>query len=218
MQPDFQWVDAQLVALAGVLRPDVAERPFLFEPTAEFYGLFSSGEDEDLRRAVALAALHPPVAAHIRGQVPNACYLPPGAGQRGIGGKLVPGTFWGSEIQVPFASMGRPERIGAIIAHELGHLVLNTVGSRLPDYEENECLVDVTGVFVGLGGLLLNGKQSDPTSSLYQENLGHLPLELTGYAFDKACRTRGVDPEAASDDLAPFVQAALESWRCRWPA
>jgi len=212
VNPDRQWVDTQLNTLGQVLALDSAARPFLFEPSPGFYGLFESGEDEDLEHAVGLAAHHPPVAQLLSGQSPSAAYLPPATGELGMAGRLVRSTSYGPRIEVSFHVMGIPEAVGTVIAHELGHYVLAFANHSLAETIENELLTDLTSVFVGFGKLLLNGKQrAHSPHSPFEQHLGYLPLELTTYAYRKVCRARGVDLATATSNLTPELLTEIQS-------
>lgn len=207
-------MDIQIEVLGGVLHSNAAERLLLFEPTPAFYGLLGSGEDEDLEHAVRDVAHHPPVAFHLLGQAPSAIYLAPRDGQPGVGGRLVGGATSRPQIQVPFGLIGESKAIGAVIAHELGHHVLMMAHHSAPDYAENEAITDLTCVVVGLGKLLLNGKQRALSAhSPFQQSLGHLPLDLTTYAFDRVCDRRGVGRDERRRNLTPQSLAAFDSWR-----
>ena len=195
---------------------DSAACPFLFEPSSAFYGLFETGEDEDLERAVGLVAYHPPVASLLSGRAPSAVYLSPATGEPGMAGRLVGSTSLGLRIEVSFHVMGIPEALGTVIAHEMGHHVLAFAKHSLPETIENELLTDLTSVFVGLGKLLLNGKQrAHSPHSPFQVHLGYLPLELTIYAYRKVCQARGVALATATSSLTRELLTEIQSYDSR---
>jgi hypothetical protein len=199
---DRQWVDKQLKTLEKVLPLDSATSPFLFEPSPMLYQLFETGEDEDLKRAVGYVARHPTIALLASGRSPDALYLPPTTGQVGVAGRLVGSMPFGLKIEVSFQVMGVPAAVGTVVAHELGHYVLAFANHSLPNTPENELLTDLTSVFVGLGKLLLNGKQmTHSPHSPFRQHLGYLPLELTTYAYCEVCEARGVDLATATRNL-----------------
>jgi len=215
-----EWVDAQLAVLEQRLGSSTVQSASLFEPTAEFYGLLETGEDDDLRQAVAQVANHPPVAAHLRGSIPDARYLSAADGRSlsredgksAIGGAVFGNDQVGYHLLIPFSLMGELSQTGCVIAHELCHLVLRFARAELPDKDENEYLTDLTAVFVGLGKLLLNGKEgatSAPTYVPHTHRLGPLRLKHAAYAFHKVCIARGVERETALRNLDPRLVARM---------
>lgn len=206
---DRQWVEEQLLVLNRVLRSDSVKNSALFEPTQGFYGLLGSGEDRDLERGVSLVARHPTVTFCLLGQVPSAVYLAPREGHPGVGGRIVGGPArW--QIQVPFALIGDALAIGTVIAHELGHYILAMEHHVIANHAENEAVTDLTAVAVGLGKLLLNGKVYAPSAhSPFQHTLGHLPLDLTAFAFERVSRRWGIGPAEQRRNLTQRALASL---------
>jgi hypothetical protein len=81
------------------------------------------------------------------------------------------GTFAlaGNRIQISYvpALLARPEHLIATYAHELAHYLLATARTPPPCADdENECLTDLTAVYLGFGVFLLEAKALDPEPAL----------------------------------------------------
>ena len=214
MVPDETWVDTELARLYVRLGMPQSDR-FFFEPTAEFYKKLSSGMDQDLQEAVNALARHTTVKRFLGGLAPIARYLPAGyEGGGGIGpiGSITAGMYTVSstgakEILVPFFLLGEEYALGAVLAHEMSHFFLMSLGVMPIDLQANEPFTDLTALFLGFGKLVLNGKYgaTGMDSGIWLE-LGYLSRELTCYAFqqiNKKCEINQRDslaylrPEAA---------------------
>jgi phenylpyruvate tautomerase PptA (4-oxalocrotonate tautomerase family) len=81
--------------------------------------------------------------------------------------------------------------IGAVLAHEVTHILLHRAGLSLPDTEADEVLTDTAAAYLGVGWLLLDAFRQD---SLTSQKLGYLTPEEYGYVLAKRAAVFGEDP------------------------
>ncbi len=218
MVPDETWVDTELARLDARLGTPRSDR-FFFEPTPEFYKRLSSGMDQDLQEAVNALARHTTVKRFLHGLAPMARYLPAGyEGGGGIGpmGPITAGMYRISragtkEILVPFFLLGEEYALGAVLAHEMSHFFLISLGLVPADLQANEPFTDLTAVFLGFGKLMLNGKYgvTGMDSEIWLE-LGYLSQELTCYAFQQINKKCGVNQRESLAYLRPEAVIGME--------
>jgi|GEM_PF-5474726 len=216
---DESWVDQQIENLVSTFGFFETEQAFLFEPTAQFYGLLTSGERADLQEAVKMLAQYPTIC-NLTVLLPlQVRYLSPGKGQPGTAGliRLQKGDI--AEIQIPFPFVGEPYLIGAILAHEISHFLLFSRGVVLAEPFENERFTDLGAVFFGFGKLLLNGKAGElgrGTGLLVE--LGYLSLDLTLYAYQLVNTRRNVRTSVTSSNLTPEAAEIIRAGTMRYVA
>jgi phenylpyruvate tautomerase PptA (4-oxalocrotonate tautomerase family) len=86
---------------------------------------------------------------------------------------------------------GHRRDIGAVLAHEVTHILLHREGLSLPDTEADEVLTDTAAVYLGAGWLLLDAFRQDALTS---QKLGYLTPEEYGYVLAKRAAVFGEDP------------------------
>jgi phenylpyruvate tautomerase PptA (4-oxalocrotonate tautomerase family) len=81
--------------------------------------------------------------------------------------------------------------IGAVLAHEVTHVLLHRAGLAQPDTVTNEVFTDTAAAYLGAGWLLLDAFRRD---SLTSQKLGYLTPEEYGYVLAKRAEVFGEDP------------------------
>lgn len=206
--------------------PNTEER-FNFEPTTEIYELLKSGKTVNLQEVVNR------ICNHIYFEpIPKFLYdwdLDLDINDATIGQALYTD---GSTIKVRLDFTWRFRELGAIVAHEIAHHYLTSRGVQLTDKDENEKLVDLCSIYLGLGKILMNGYDvrydeeiKKPSASPMQ--VGYLKLDSLAYAFDLFCCLAIVDPHTWTLNLSPEakyyvqnraenrMQAYQEYWRTK---
>lgn len=126
-------------------------------------------------------------------------------------------------IEVASRLKGNPHAIGAVLAHEVCHLLLAQRGVLQAGHPIDERKVDVAACMWGLGGLLLNGLQTTEQASgsvswHREEWFGYWPYEALVEAHVRVARALGVE-KFSCRGLQPFaaqrVSAALFNQRWR---
>jgi hypothetical protein len=200
-----EWVDkifAMMCSRVGIFAPD--PNTFYFEPTAEVYAQFESGDERHLQSVVTLIAEHLSLTP-----IPSASY------EWGL--KMEPETagrisLRNSQwlIQIPFFYAGKKYAVGSILAHEMAHAFLASKGVGLPEVEEDEMLTDLAAVFLGLGKLFLNGLFVITNEDLNEGNvLGYLPHNLVLHSYRKVNDYRSIAWDTAVKNLLPDVVRRL---------
>ncbi|MGW4159669.1 hypothetical protein [Streptomyces sp. NPDC004788] len=94
--------------------------------------------------------------------------------------------------------------IGAVLAHEITHVLLHRLGLSLPTTAENEILTDVVTTYLGAGWLLLDAFRQDRLSG---QKLGYLTPDEFGYVLAKRA-------EVFHEDPSPWFTStvAYEAW------
>lgn len=171
----FSWMDRDLHKLYQRWQP----RWKLFEPSPDFWVRLGTGEIRDLTRATYELGQHLNLAT-----IPQAEYT--------WGLLMAPehaGTIQGSGtirslIRIPFAYVGTPYAVGAILAHELAHQHLAEERLSYTDELENEKLTDLASIANGLGKLVLAGlsRQAQP-NPVEQTSFGYITSDEKYYAY-----------------------------------
>lgn len=188
---------------------------FLFEPTTDVYELLKSGRSVDVQAVVDRICKH----IHF-GSIPKFVYdwdL-----DLDIAGATAGQAMYtdGPVIKVRLDFTCRFRELGAILAHEIMHHYLTTVGVQLIDKNENEKLVDLCTVYLGLGKILMNGcdvryDQEKEQLSANPTQVGYLKLDALAYALDLICCLAVVDPHTWTLNLSPearyYVQSRAEN-------
>lgn len=203
---DSHWVDQRLKFLS-VHFSQVMQTWKLFEPTLLIYAGLESGEDEDLEAITTLLAgtlkleLHPSVTYEW------GLRLDPD-----VAGQIRQKSGLRSHIQIPLFYVGKPEALGAILAHELTHEALAQEKLEGNNLEELELLTDLTSLVLGLGKLVLNGTLIEVGEQTGQSNsLGYLKPELKVYAYKKIIRQHRIPEQIAFLNLNQQAQFLLRT-------
>lgn len=86
---------------------------------------------------------------------------------------------------------GHRRDVGAVLAHEVTHILLHRAGLALPDTEADEVLTDTAAAYLGAGWLLLDAFRQDALTS---QRLGYLTPEEYGYVLARRAAVFGEDP------------------------
>ncbi|MCA9618338.1 MAG: hypothetical protein KC731_04935 [Myxococcales bacterium] len=117
-----------------------------------------------------------------------------------------------------------PHALGAILAHEMCHILAAQKGLRVLGNALDEVHVDLLALLTGLGPLTLNGivDRRDGDQVLEHRSLGYLRADILEYAMGAVAARLGLAPRAvlASIDnplVRRGVRAAMrkEGWRLR---
>ena len=115
------------------------------------------------------------------------------------------------------------DAIVATLAHEITHKYMQingiTAGTGLAHDYENEVLTDITGVFLGLGKLMLNGAEEEKT---HQEKkfdgthyvtetrrCGYLSRQQLAFVYRLVCAMRGISKQDMLSNLSPAAKDAV---------
>jgi hypothetical protein len=203
---DATWIDQRLAYLSHHFIP-VTQSWTLFNPTPQFYARLESGEDDDLVYASEQLACHLKLASH-----PSVTYEwglrldPQIAGQI----QLKRGLQSRSHIQIPLFCVGKPEALGAILAHELSHEAVAQEQLVCANLEELEYLTDLTSLVLGLGKLVLNGIDIEVGIQTGEvQSLGYLKPELKAYAYEKVKQLHQVSDKTAYSNLTKLALSIL---------
>ena len=113
-------------------------------------------------------------------------------------------------VQIPFHYLGKKHGLGAVLAHELTHVVLFSQGLVLSDISENEMLTDLAAVYIGFGKLMLNGLFVPANGPGTKATLlGYLPFDLIVYSYQTVNKMRNIDVDTATSSLLPAVRERL---------
>jgi hypothetical protein len=191
------------------------EGRFNFEPTTEIYELLKSGETVNLQEVVNR------ICNHIYFEpIPKFLYdwdLDLDINDATIGQALYAD---GSTIKVRLDFTWRFRELGAIVAHEITHHYLTSSGVQLMDKDENEKVVDLCSLYLGLGKIIMNGydvryDEEIKKPSVSPMQVGYLKLDTLAYAFDLCCCLAIVDPHTWTLNLSPearyYVQSRAEN-------
>ncbi|MFC7969078.1 hypothetical protein [Streptomyces cinereoruber] len=188
-------VEASLTALHRRLSPDgVRTRPT--SVTADDVAL---GDGEDLHLGTQRVARA--LVRHLR--LPEARIVVAFRRMEHAGTvELAPGPEYFVEVHERFRTRRRD--VGAVLAHEITHVLLHRLDLRFPRTAENEILTDVAAAYLGVGWLLLDAYRED---GVEQQKLGYLTPEEFGYVLAKRAELFGEDP-------SPWFtsQVAYDAW------
>ncbi|MFC7919978.1 hypothetical protein [Streptomyces cinereoruber] len=188
-------VEASLTALHRRLSPDgVRARPT--SVTADDVAL---GDGEDLHLGTQRVARA--LVRHLR--LPEARIVVAFRRMEHAGTvELAPGPEYFVEVHERFRTRRRD--VGAVLAHEITHVLLHRLDLRFPRTAENEILTDVAAAYLGVGWLLLDAYRED---GVERQKLGYLTPEEFGYVLAKRAELFGEDP-------SPWFtsQVAYDAW------
>jgi hypothetical protein len=208
---DSLWVDQNLDRVNGLFTKRMRSWG-LFAPTHQFYESLASGEDRSLENSVDQ------ISSHLQLRLPPSVTYewglklsPQIAGQISLGGTR-------SHIQIPLFYAGRPDALGAILAHELTHEAIAQEQIKFASIEELEQMTDLSAIALGLGKLILNGTVIELWEEIGDtESLGYLEKDKRIYAYIRANAFHGITEQEAVSFLNPASQAAIEDFKKRIP-
>lgn len=130
------------------------------------------------------------------------------------------GTFAvaGNRIQISYvpALLARPEHLIATFAHELAHYLLATARKPPPcEDDEQECLTDLTAVYLGFGVFLANARftfeplKDGPMQGWSMSHSGYLPEADLIFALALFLEAKELDPKPALACLKPHLAKML---------
>ncbi|WP_037576342.1 hypothetical protein [Phaeacidiphilus oryzae] len=193
------WIEKSMALLAGEFGPEPLTRaPVL--PTAEFFPGPYAGSEADVRQVVARVCGYMGVAADrvevevepddgedamVAGLRLNRSSRSAAGHYRRQGGRAV--------VSVDGRLAARPTALVAVVAHELGHVLLIEERGLNPGQRDHEQLTDLLTVYFGLGVFNANAafefrQGGDGWSSA---RLGYLSEQMFGYALACYARLRG---------------------------
>jgi hypothetical protein len=115
------------------------------------------------------------------------------------------------DMGIMISTMVKERReILSLLVHELGHIYVWRLDKAVFGKCDEEKLVDCTGVFLGLGVLMLNGLTDEMRLMPSQEYetrkkvYGYLTADQFGYLLAKYCADRDIDRDA----IKPFLNSA----------
>jgi len=216
---DKNWLDSKMEYLnqtMGIFKHLSVD--FLFEPTNEFYskleiGTIASFEDTMKMIDKGQVGMIPPniqkvanrIAKHIGLKVtPRVDYEAILSSDLFSGDKHTVAEIKGNNIKVSSNYEKKSKALGAILAHEITHFVLNTKGIILSNKEENERFTDLAAIMLGLGKLMLNGHEANPGNIL-----GYLTFIELVYAYEKQNAMRGIVPDICLANLTDGVSVQV---------
>ncbi|MFC8013982.1 hypothetical protein [Streptomyces cinereoruber] len=188
-------VEASLTALHRRLSPD-GVRAWPTSVTADDVAL---GDGEDLHLGTQRVARA--LVRHLR--LPEARIVVTFRRMEHAGTvELAAGPEYFVEVHERFRTRRRD--VGAVLAHEITHVLLHRLDLRFPHTAENEILTDVAAAYLGAGWLLLDAYRED---GVEHQKLGYLTPEEFGYVLAKRAEVFGEDP-------SPWFtsQVAYDAW------
>ncbi|MEO8702400.1 MAG: hypothetical protein ABI867_20310 [Kofleriaceae bacterium] len=193
------WVTHRLEALAQtLLLPAPVRDGFLFRPDAAFYAACTDSIitiQSAARRIIEHLGLQCDTVIVAFRTLPH-----PGHIQRA-------GRDWHVEIASKHRDDARA--IGAILAHECCHMLVED--RKLPRFgtSVDEVHVDLAAMLSGLGALTLNGISDDETRAF-----GYLSAPLLVHAYATVATALGIDRDRATRDLAASTHRRV-TWQLR---
>jgi hypothetical protein len=106
-----------------------------------------------------------------------------------------------------------PLVVVAVLAHELGHVVLLDGGHMKRDADDMEPMTDLVTVYLGLGVFTANASrrflqfQDDRRQGWSMSRLGYLPEVVYGYALARFAKDRGEESPAWAAHLSTNLKA-----------
>ena len=115
------------------------------------------------------------------------------------------------------------DTIVATLAHEITHKYMQingiSAGAGLAHEYENEVLTDITGVFLGLGKLMLNGTEEEKTHREEKidgtnyvtetRRCGYLSRQQLAFVYRLICAMRGISKRDMLSNLSPASKNAV---------
>lgn len=192
------WIHERMAWLRGQFGDGPLSAPVIL-PTSEYFPPPYSGSDADIRAVVATVAGFMGVRARVEVEfssdidhMQNLARLTAGGSVR-YGGAA--GTYSRADrrkrhvITLDRANAGQPDRLIAVIAHELGHLRPLGEHKIKPGRPDSEPLTDLVTVYLGMGVFTANTAFSfrqfsgSGTQGWRAQRLGYLTEQMLGYAL-----------------------------------
>lgn len=223
------WIDQTFVHLADILGAQRLLHSRVMLPTPEHFPDAYDGSEAALQlmfKRVAPAMLVDPSAVDVtifredhrmtREMVPFSSWSDSGAS-----GLYYHERSLRAEISINEQEFKDPEALVAVLAHELGHVVLLRPGLVDPNKPDMEPMNDLLTVFLGLGVFTANAAFRFHQHTNYQSQgwstrrLGYLSEEMFGYALARFAFERD-DPESVWAKYLKTNVASYMKRSCRW--
>jgi hypothetical protein len=203
---DYNWVQKEIIKLGQ--NNLFIESLSMLEPTDEIYGKLSCGDQYELQNVVNLMGEHLhlsniplvkydwslKIPIHAAGRIRN-----PGSDK--------------SEIHIPFSIIGKPFALGATLAHEISHQLLNLNGISYPDVIENEKLTDLASIVLGFGKFVLNGLALEASGfEGLRIEFGYIGTEIKLITYILICNKHRISLSEIYSHLAKDVVILLEEF------
>lgn len=224
---DRLWVDASFVRLGSLLGTHRILNAPIIEPTQEHFPDPYDGSEEALRHLFARVAhamqvdpesidltLFTSVDSVSRDLVPFGA-----KNSKGAGGLYYHEPEDRPHISVHESKLKDPMALVAVLAHEIGHIILLRPGLVERDEPDMEPLNDLLTVFLGLGIFSANSafqfKQytNNDKQGWSTQRLGYLPEPIWGYALARfAYEREEPSPRWAghlAGNIAPYFKRSL---------
>jgi hypothetical protein len=216
-----QWVDKSFIRLAGLLGVHRLLQATVVLPTPEHFPDCSEGALQRMyyrvARAMEVEADNIDVTIFAsedditRGLVPFSSGATSGAG-----GLYYHDVTARPHISINEAELKDPTALVAVLAHELGHIILLRPGLVEPNEPDMEPLNDLLTVFLGFGIFTANSAfrfqqySNNESQGWSTRRLGYLSEELFGYALARFAFERGESKPAWTPFLSTNVAAYLK--------
>lgn len=233
-----KWINDKILYLNSVeVDFEPSSECFLFSPSQHFYRELEEGIartipalEEVLQRidggksgtinSPAIQAAVEKISRHVGlPSPPSVDYQPSVKSWLPAQGNHVAAQIAGNSIELSHELCGRAKILAAVLAHEITHSFLNSRGIHLPDEPENERLTDLASIFLGLGKLVLNGKQEKKSISIGMfetmsrtTTIGYLSFPELAYAYERVNALRQIDPGVCLADLTQGARGAVSLW------
>lgn len=197
MSNTYLWIDHELDQLYNRWHP----RWRMFEPSAEFWRRLGTEKTADLQLAAYELGQH----LHLF-NIPIVAYQPSllmGLEEAGV---IDRSGSRASIIQIPFAYVGLPYAVGAILAHEMTHQQLAEQQLGYLKVSENERFTDLASIANGLGKLVLNGLSEQAQAFSVEDTLfGYISSDEKVYAYRRVCEQYNLSLEHMKSSLLKEV-------------
>jgi len=215
-----EWIDEKV----DYLHSKIGGNFVLFEPTKEFYEKLEKIDiilpieqvlkniDENRPPYVTFDDATKSLEKHLGRRIPKIEFYPMGFGTN-INGSYIAGKIQvrgeSREIQISSDYKKKAKQLGTILAHELAHDFLFSIGTTLTNSDENEKLTDLASIMLGLGKLTLNGIEEKTDSG--RKKLCYLSSSDLAYAYVKVNSLYKVTPKACFTNLDSATYSLIEN-------
>jgi len=218
---DDKWIEEKLHFLYARIGLFRINKPFLFEPSPQFYKLCCRNKDK-LQEAVNLLADHLELKIYPQVKldrlldqphVKDTMYVNPDgqADSNQPENAKLSGYYDNYEIRVSPTIGKYSDIMGALLAHEITHYFMFRKGINLKDHMENERFTDVSAVFLGLGKLMLNRRdqmvktEEDLSgTTTITTKFGYVYSDTLLRAYQKIIKFRNISYDEAATNLIRF--------------